>query len=198
MNRNIPLLSIAVAAAFVGVNANATAVLVNNPAEIGPGNTFYSPAFPFDGAYDFDNTLTGNAALKSPIATTTPFSDTFTVTTSAPFSNISVSLSDFSASHGTYLNPTLTLTGGSLVNAPLALSGLTTYLVTAGTYTLTFSGSLVSDNTSPAGSSGAFSGVLYTAAVPEASAWAMMILGLGMVGFAARRRSQSTTVSYAF
>jgi hypothetical protein len=37
-----------------------------------------------------------------------------------------------------------------------------------------------------------------TAAVPEPAAWAMMILGMGAVGFAMRRRSKVTTrVSYA-
>jgi hypothetical protein len=35
----------------------------------------------------------------------------------------------------------------------------------------------------------------FTAAIPEASTWAMMMLGLGLTGFAMRRRSRSETTA---
>jgi hypothetical protein len=56
-----------------------------------------------------------------------------------------------------------------------------------------FSGSTTAD---PASFS--FNSVAATGAVPEPATWAMMILGMGAVGFAMRRRSAvKTTVSYA-
>ena len=56
--------------------------------------------------------------------------------------------------------------------------------------------------TGTSGGNGSYSGTLsfqaVTAAVPEPAAWAMMILGMGAVGFAMRRRRKVTTrVSYA-
>jgi hypothetical protein len=49
---------------------------------------------------------------------------------------------------------------------------------------------------------GGFAGVTYTpvasaAAVPEPASWAMMILGIGAIGFAMRRQNVATRVSYA-
>ncbi|MCU6455830.1 PEPxxWA-CTERM sorting domain-containing protein [Sphingomonas sp. A2-49] len=42
-----------------------------------------------------------------------------------------------------------------------------------------------------------FDNVSFTAAVPEPATWAMMILGFGMVGFAARNRRRSTAMQTA-
>ena len=42
-----------------------------------------------------------------------------------------------------------------------------------------------------------FDNVSFTAAVPEPATWAMMIMGFGMVGFAARRRRSSSTAGNA-
>ena len=44
---------------------------------------------------------------------------------------------------------------------------------------------------------GAYSGSYSTSAVPEPATWAMMLLGLGMVGGAVRYRRRTTTTTYA-
>jgi len=44
---------------------------------------------------------------------------------------------------------------------------------------------------------GAYSGSFSTAAVPEPATWAMMIIGLGIVGAAVRYRRRTTTTTYA-
>ena len=66
-----------------------------------------------------------------------------------------------------------------------AFTPTTSSLVTlaAGTYALTFTGlTSASDNT-------AFIDDVTLTAVPEPAAWALMVAGFGMIGFAARRRS---------
>lgn len=47
------------------------------------------------------------------------------------------------------------------------------------------------------GGNASYQGTLSFAAVPEPSTWLMMILGVGLTGFALRRRRQNVTVSYA-
>lgn len=53
--------------------------------------------------------------------------------------------------------------------------------------------------TAQGGQTTSFSGTLLAGAVPEASTWALMTLGIGALGMALRRRSakQRTTLSYA-
>jgi hypothetical protein len=68
-----------------------------------------------------------------------------------------------------------------------ARSGSTTFALQSGqSYTLTFTGLSTGDNTSY------IDAVRLAAAVPEPTAWAMMIGGFGMLGAAARRRTRAT------
>lgn len=53
---------------------------------------------------------------------------------------------------------------------------------------------LVSGNT---GTNGSFSGFFSLTAVPEASTWAMMIAGFGLVGAGMRRRGAKAKISFA-
>jgi len=65
-----------------------------------------------------------------------------------------------------------------------------TYQVAPGTYSF----SVIGDGA--AGTPADFA-IRLDSAIPEASTWAMMILGLGFAGAALRRRNTSVTVSYA-
>jgi hypothetical protein len=64
-------------------------------------------------------------------------------------------------------------------------------LFNSGLHTITVYGKVLGTG------NGSYSGTLNVAAVPEASTWAMMILGLGFAGAAMRRRQQQT-VRYNF
>jgi hypothetical protein len=73
---------------------------------------------------------------------------------------------------------------GGVDNATLA-----PIVLAAGQHTITIEGNLL-------GQGGTYSGVLNIGAVPEPATWAMMILGMGMVGFGLRmrRRTAAATV----
>jgi hypothetical protein len=69
---------------------------------------------------------------------------------------------------------------------------LTPTILAAGTHTITVNGNL-------AGSGGTYSGVLNigAVAVPEPATWAMMIFGMGMVGFGLRLRRRTADAATA-
>lgn len=77
-----------------------------------------------------------------------------------------------------------------LENSQTALTGVQWF---AYAYLGTYDGG---DNFGPSYNPG-FEGIAGTGAVPEPSAWALMILGMGAVGAAMRRRKPSLSVSYA-
>ena len=83
---------------------------------------------------------------------------------------------------------TTTATGQSLVSGIIDITGDPLFL-----------NSIVVSGTTKNGLPGTYNGTLsFAAAVPEASTWAFMILGVGAVGFAARRsRKTSVRVTYA-
>lgn len=66
---------------------------------------------------------------------------------------------------------------------------LTLTHLTAGAHTITVNGSAVGG--------GSYSGTLNVAPVPEPATWAMMIAGIGIVGFAMRRRADRVAVSFS-
>lgn len=73
---------------------------------------------------------------------------------------------------------------GSSVYAGTTLAAMG---LTIGTYNFTIGGNSVTLNI----------GQMPAAAVPEPAAWAMMIVGMGMIGFALRRQKVTTRVFYA-
>jgi hypothetical protein len=88
------------------------------------------------------------------------------------------------------------ISGGSCTPATCTLSPfpdntslkLANALLTVGTYTFSFGG----NNTN---TSGALTGNVTISAVPEATTWAMMILGFGAVGMAMRGRRRRTVLA---
>ncbi len=127
-----------------------------------------------------------------------PFSNTWTFTTTIErnatlsfFSQIANPQLSFAdnvnfISNGVRLNTTI---------VPIILSGvtewrvLTDFRIPAGLQTI-----LVRGNAGPLGQ---YTTTLALGAVPEASTWAMMICGFGLVGAAMRRRRVKTSVSFA-
>lgn len=94
-------------------------------------------------------------------------------------------------SAGSFIVPTNTFTVTILGGAPSALYNPTTtysnnvinFTATSTSGTIDFNGSLIAGNSATAIDN------LVLSAVPEPATWAMLVVGFGMVGFAARRRT---------
>lgn len=94
-------------------------------------------------------------------------------------------------SAGSLIVPTNTFTVTILGGAPSALYNPTTtysnnvinFTATSTSGTIDFNGSLIAGNTATAIDN------LVLSAVPEPATWAMLVIGFGMVGFVARRRT---------
>ena len=125
------------------------------------------------------------------------FSDTFTFTTTldrvvSVILTSSMPAGDFSrnvnfVSNGVRLNSTVVPV---VTSGMVELRELFNFRLPAGTSTITVSGS--------SGANGSYIGQLLFGGVPEASTWALMILGFGAVGAALRRqRKVTTTVRFA-
>ncbi|MBP0596614.1 PEP-CTERM sorting domain-containing protein [Herbaspirillum sp. LeCh32-8] len=78
-----------------------------------------------------------------------------------------------------------TYTGTSLLNGDTQTFSLRTNGLSAGLYTLSVAGTILGSG------GGSFAGNISVAPVPEASTTAMMLGGLGLVGFAAYRRRRN-------
>jgi len=80
---------------------------------------------------------------------------------------------------------TLITTGTSLQSGAIDVWTLSSDNLAAGDYYVLVSGNLVSD------SAGSFGGAVMMAPVPEPETYGMMLAGLGVLGFLARRRKQA-------
>jgi len=124
----------------------------------------------------------------------TTFSDTFNFTLAAPGSaNATITtillngLNNLNFTVGQVLLdgliPFNVVTGGS--SAPDTAT-LTATNIGAGAHTIVVNGSIAAGSTG-----GSYAGVLNVAPVPEPATWAMMILGMGMVGMGLRMRRRA-------
>lgn len=96
-------------------------------------------------------------------------------------------------------------TGGNMINVPFVMGTDETYRITglavnAGTYLLSLTGARATGNSNSAFNASYTGNIAFAAtpAVPEPATWALMILGMGAVGYAMRRRAKvNTSVRFA-
>jgi hypothetical protein len=182
MNKTLLAAGVALSALTVASTANAAPILVN---------------FSFTGSSTYPGTVTGQLQFSS--------AGTGVAATSARVLT--------STSAQAVADPTLNwVTGSDYVNSnrfDVSSAGvITAASFYAGFYNGTtlllngFAGLNNFQTSYSVSNSDGFAGVTYTpvasaAAVPEPASWAMMILGIGAIGFALRRRTVATRVSYA-
>jgi opacity protein-like surface antigen len=94
-------------------------------------------------------------------------------------------------------------TGGNMINVPFVMGTDETYritglAVTAGTYMLNLTGARDGGNNNSAFRASYTGNIAFAAtpAVPEPATWAMMILGMGAVGFAMRSAKRRSNVKF--
>jgi hypothetical protein len=141
----------------------------------------------------FGNTLPINTNAKGQ-AVAGSFNDTFTFTTTKLLlgSFTFTSTGGVATTSPTYLNFTTATINGTPIPISVKTGGslrtrtgdLLDFRLPAGLQTLILSGD--------AGKFGSYSGSFSLVAVPEASTWAMMIAGFGMIGGAMRRKTIAT------
>ena len=132
----------------------------------------------------------GNVSCIVGAATPCTFSDTFTFVTPTGFNLTSATISSSTAGMDPATNIDFTSVVLNNVDFSTVLTGVTEFrqllnqaLVANATNTLTVSGTT--------GGNGSYGGSLVfanAAPVPEPAAWALMILGFGVAGYALRRR----------
>jgi hypothetical protein len=142
--------------------------------------------------FDYTTNIGGTFGNNDPTVVSGKFRDTFTFTTTldrvvSVILTSSMPAGDFTrnvnfVSNGVRLNGTVVPVVTSGLNE---LRELFNFRLPAGTSTITISGS--------SGANGTYLGQLLFGGVPEASTWALMILGFGAVGAALRRQRKVTT-----
>ena len=172
--------------------ASAVAVI----AAIGPVNAAHAAK-----TFSYVQNIGGEFADNVPILTNSqgkpfsgPFSDVFTfVTTKSVLASFTFSSTGgIATNQPTYLKFNTTTINGTTIPVTIANGTITQtrtgslldFRLPAGLQTL-----LISGDTKQAGS---YSGSFSLVAVPEASTWAMMIAGFGMVGGVMRRKTLAT------
>ena len=185
--RNFAILLAASAATMVAAPAFAAPIVTGLGAIVVPPTQTLSPSVTFatsgdnSGLYEFtvsqNNTLVNASFINSPIGGTGEF--TFS----------SVNLYSGTGTTGSVLE-----TGTVNNNAGFDLASISPFSLNIGSYTIGYQGT-VSGAPASVGSSFTFA----AGAVPEASTWAMMMVGFGMMGFGLRRRKSNvkTNVSFA-
>lgn len=189
--KNVLVYAAAAATLVVGGVANAATF---TPADCTPGNMHFC----VDGdaqAPGVDDYIT--ATITNTFKTATAINDTFLfridkngvgsggLQTSFSSTNTLLTITDLIINGVSYASAITKTSAGTSVN----VNGIT---IDKGA--LNIIKVIGSFKPSPRGGQANYTGNLtFTAAVPEASTWAMMMLGFGFAGFAMRRRSSSTT-----
>jgi hypothetical protein len=124
----------------------------------------------------------------------TSFTDTFNF--SMPSSGLSALVADFEISFGPNALYDINSITAVLYNGSNGSGSWISNLAGSGTNTVNDSFGLVAGNSysilvsgTPIGSAGGIYAYAFTAAVPEAETYAMMLAGLGLLGFMVRRRT---------
>ncbi len=132
----------------------------------------------------------GDSISQLHVLTGTTFLDHFTFSLSPPsnFNSFAATLDLGAVSQISGLSASLYTGGGTLVASGVtfgsALSIVPTTSIASGAYDLRISGTVTGTNF------GSFAGTMNAAPVPEPETYAMMLAGLGLMGFVARRRKQ--------
>jgi len=147
------------------------------------------PGFSGLGYCTFDE-VNGTGNFGDSFASAQSFTDTFTVTLTSDY-QLSVTATNTAATGGPISFSAAELLDSSLNSlGPIAFGAVpTTFMLTAGTYYLSFAGS--------ATHSSSYSGTIDIAPIPEPATWAMMVAGIAAVGVAMRRRAQNVRVAFS-
>jgi len=147
------------------------------------------PGFSGLGYCTFDEgNATGNFGDSFPSAQT--FTDTFTLTLTSDY-QLSVTATNTAATGGPITFDSAELLDSSMTSlGPIAFGAVpNTFLLTAGTYYLSFVGS--------SSASSSYGGTIDVAPIPEPATWAMMVAGIAAVGMTMRRRAQNVRVAFS-
>ena len=188
--------------------ATAAALSIGSAAYAAPGISYTTPLPDGSFAASFGNPW--GASTSGPVGTFTDTFASFTITTQGVLTGTLSTSGIFAQNDLDFTSAVISGPGGpflfSLVAFPLTsppgspsvtnpdgleFGTLTGVNLLPGTYTLSVSGV-------NAGRASSYAGTLSFAAVPEPAAWALMILGVGMIGFAMRgqRSAARGTVQY--
>ena len=186
--RKFAILLAASAATVVAAPAFAAPIVTGLGAIVVPPTQSFSPGVIFstagsnDGYYTFTTTQASTVVSSSFTNAANGNTGLFSFTTVGLYSG------------ATPTAATLLESGTTGTTAGFQFAALNPYTLAAGTYVVAYNGTVTG---APAGVGSNFT--FSAGAVPEASTWAMMMIGFGMMGFGLRRRKSNvkTTVSFA-
>ena len=190
--RKFAILLAASAAAVVAVPASAATIVTGLGAIVVPPTQTLSPGVTFTAAGDNSGYYTFTTSQANTVVSSV-FTNAGNGNTGL-FNFSSIGLYTYPANATSIAQATLLESGtvGTFANSQFASLAPFT-LALAGNYAVAYTGTV---SGAPAGVGSNFT---FTAgAVPEASTWAMMMIGFGMMGFGLRRRKSNvkTTVSF--
>ncbi|KQT34617.1 hypothetical protein ASG29_00090 [Sphingomonas sp. Leaf412] len=147
--------------------------------------------------FDYTTNVGGDFGNPDPTTKSSPFTDTYDFVTSFARSATVEILSNMSTPTAFKENVNFIFNGVKLdaTVIPATETGqferryLANFRLPAGAHQILVRGS--------AGVDGQYTGTLSLAGVPEPTTWALMILGMGAIGGAMRRRAAKTTVAFA-
>jgi hypothetical protein len=181
------VLGISMSLAVAG-QANAADINLGNqlpPSQLSIGNTFAGTAGAFNDNYLFSIPAASTDSITSTISLGSIFGINSLQTSLYSGASIVSGVPSGSLMASSNL---LTFNGAGWTSSSAIINPI---MLTAGSYILHVAGNVSGT------SGGSYSGILNIASVPEASEWALMLLGFGLIGFIANRRQRDTEFSPA-